>query len=107
MSFKIGDKILCINDSVDQDKFLEISRDFQRWVVKGQEYFVRDILFNNGIVTGLLLVDVYNIPIYIKLIDKIQEPAFGTFRFRKLRKNDSEIFISESIKNEKHDFVEI
>lgn len=92
-----GDKVLCINDTVDRDKAHEIFNDFQRWVEKGKVYYIREILYNKGIVTGVLLKDLYNIPVYLKLIGKKQEPAFGTFRFEKLKKSYSDFHEDEKI----------
>lgn len=96
MGFNKGDRVLCINDCIDADKALEILKDFQTWVIKDNEYIIREVLLNDGIVVGLLLEGVYNMPIYIRLLGRKQEPAFGTFRFRKLKKNSSEIFEEES-----------
>jgi hypothetical protein len=97
MRFNVGDRLLCINDTVDKDKAYEIFRDYQKWVVKGREYHVREVLHNDGIVTGILLVEIYNIPLFIKLVNRVQEPAFGTFRFQKLKKDASEFFEEEKI----------
>jgi hypothetical protein len=79
-----GDKVICINDRIDPEKAEEIRRDFEIWVVKDKEYTVREILDNNGIVPGILLEEVHNFPKFFNLINKYQEPAFATWRFRKL-----------------------
>lgn len=96
MSLNKGDNVLCVNDSIDRDKSAEILKDFQNWVEKGRKYVIREVLHNDGIVVGLLLEDVWNMPLFIKLINRCQEPAFGTFRFRKLKKDSSEFFEEEA-----------
>jgi hypothetical protein len=57
---------------------------YHNWVKKGKTYTVREVLQNDDIVHGVLLEEIRNEPIYIELIDKKQEPAFGMFRFREL-----------------------
>ena len=81
---KPGDKVICINASIEPEKAEEIRRDFEIWITKDKEYTIREILDNNGIVPGVLLDEVHNFPKYFKLIDRMQEPAFAIWRFRKL-----------------------
>jgi hypothetical protein len=81
---KPGDKVICINDKIDADKAEEIRRDFEIWITKDKEYTIREILDNNGIVTGVLLEEIHNFPKFFKLINRYQEPAFAIWRFRKL-----------------------
>ena len=81
---KPGDKVICVNASIDPEKAEEIRRDFEIWITKDKEYTIREILDNNGIVPGLLLDEIHNFPKYFKLIDRMQEPAFALWRFRKL-----------------------
>ena len=81
---KPGDKVICIDASIDPEKAEEVKRDFEIWITKDKEYTIREILENNGIVPGVLLDEVHNFPKYFKLIDRFQEPAFALWRFRKL-----------------------
>ena len=61
---KPGDKVICVDASIDAEKAEEIRRDFEIWVTKDKEYTIREILDNNGIVPGLLLEDIHNFPKY-------------------------------------------
>lgn len=76
--------MICIDATIDPEKAEEIAKDFEIWITRDKEYTVREILDNNGIVPGILLDEVYNLPKYFKLLGRFQEPAFATWRFRKL-----------------------
>lgn len=78
---KIGSKVICINDTIDADKIEEIKNDFENQIKKDTVYTIRAILDNDGIVTGVLLEEVYNLPKFFKLLNRYQEPAFATWRF--------------------------
>jgi len=78
---KKGIKVKCINDLIDLDKQEEVKKDFDNWIKRGVVYTVREVLHNDGIVTGILLEEVHNFPVYFKLLNRIQEPAFATWRF--------------------------
>lgn len=82
--FKPGDRVICVDSTISPEQAPEIARNFLIWVEKDQEYTVREILDNKGIVTGILLEEIHNFPVYIKVIDTVQEPAFAIWRFRKL-----------------------
>jgi hypothetical protein len=84
---KPGDKVICVNDHIDPDKLEEIKHDFEIWVTRDKEYTIRELLDNNGIVPGVLLEEIHNFPKFFKLINRYQEPAFATWRFRKLNYN--------------------
>ena len=81
---KPGDKVICVDARIDPEKTEEIRRDFEIWITRDKEYTIREILDNNGIVPGVLLEEIHNFPKYFKLIDRMQEPAFALWRFRKL-----------------------
>jgi hypothetical protein len=83
-NMKPGDKVICIDARIDPDKSQEIRQDFEIWVTKDKEYTIRDILDNNGIVPGVLLDEIHNFPKFFKLLNRMQEPAFALWRFRKL-----------------------
>lgn len=81
---RIGQKVVCIDDSIKPGKEEFVRNVYTAWVVKDETYIVRDIIHNDDIVTGVLLKELVNKPIYIHLVDDIQEPAFRMDRFREL-----------------------
>jgi hypothetical protein len=78
----VGDEVICIDDSKPNGWSQE---DFPQWVVKDKTYVIREILHNDDIVAGVLLVELKNPLIFQKLLNRFQEPAFATWRFSKLR----------------------
>ena len=60
---------------------------YKNWVSRDNVYTIREVVSNEGIVDGVLLNEIKNAPIYIELIDKKQEPAFGKFRFKLLQED--------------------
>jgi hypothetical protein len=85
---KIGSKVQCIDSSIKASTFLGIIENFKNWVVKDQIYTIREILNNDDIVQGILLEEITNTPIFIKLLNRIQEPAFKLDRFRELQEDE-------------------
>jgi|TARA_R110000851_G_scaffold36063_1_gene94390 hypothetical protein len=81
--FNIGDKVKCIDASIPADKVEYVSEVYLNWVKRDIEYTVRDILGNDDIVPGMLLEELYNYPIPIPLINRVQEPMFKLTRFVK------------------------
>ena len=78
-----GDTVICIDDSIKADKIEFVSVAYPNWIKEGRKYTIRAMLDNDDIVPGLLLEEVRNPLIFIHLINKAQEPAFGMFRFAK------------------------
>ena len=81
--FKIGEKVICVDDSIKLGQEEFVAEAYLNWIKKGKEYTVRGFTDNDGIVTGMWLEEVHNFPIYIKLIGREQEPAFRLNRFAK------------------------
>lgn len=105
--FNRGDKIICIDDSISPDKIELINSHFANWIKKDKNYIIRRVCDNDGIVTGLLLEEVYNKPIYFPLLNKVQEPAFAEWRFRKLNQNEKdESFEEKQMLTRKKEFHE-
>jgi|688.fasta_scaffold2589794_1 hypothetical protein len=89
MNFNIGDIVVCVDDSMQSHVIEELKKDVPNWVKKDNKYTIRAILNNRNIVTGLLLEEISNPPLYFDLIGGFQEPAFAEFRFRKLKPNEN------------------
>jgi len=88
--FEIGEPVICCEDYKLPHTREELSENMPNWVKKGNKYTIRAFNDNNGIVTGVLLEEVVNPILYFKLIDKTQEGAFRTDRFRKLQEDEVE-----------------
>jgi hypothetical protein len=88
-------KVVCVNDTKPKDFK---PHHFPNWVVKDKEYHIRKILYNDDIVTGVLLREIVNPILFIPLINELQEGAFATWRFEVL-KTAGKVF-TEKIKNE-------
>jgi hypothetical protein len=102
---KINDIVLCIDDSIKPGMEEFVFEAYLNWIRKGKEYTVRGFTEDNGIVTGVYLEEILNFPIYIHLIDKVQEPAFRLSRFVKtqsaiIEESDEveEVLVKESSK---------
>ena len=96
--FEIGETVVCINNSMQPHTIIELNKDVPNWIVKGDKYIIRGFTNNDGIVDGVWLEEIINIPIFFKLLGRNQEPAFALWRFRKLEENEVlEEDISESI----------
>lgn len=91
----IGDKVICINSSMNLHTVAELRKDMPQWVKEREQYTIRGFHDNDGIVTGVLLEELHNPPRWFQLINKYQEPAFRTDRFRKLEETEIEISIEQ------------
>lgn len=89
MAFYLGDKVICIDDSMQPETVEELKKNVPNWIKKDDEYTVRAILTNRGIATGILLEEIDNPVLYFKLIGGFQEPAFAEWRFRKLKPSEN------------------
>lgn len=84
---QVGSKVVCVDDTIRPEMIISIAKFYKDWVKRDKIYTIREVFQNEGIVEGVLLEEVRNKPIYIELIDKKQEPAFGLFRFRELQED--------------------
>ena len=84
---RVNDRVICVDDSIRAELMPTIVKYYKNWVSRNQIYTVRQVVDNDGIIDGVLLDEIRNEPIYIELIDKKQEPAFGMFRFRLLQED--------------------
>ena len=89
MNFKIGEKIICINDSpAYQEELIGIIGD----LVLNEIYTIREFIYTkDGI--GLALEEIVN-PI-IRFLDRLSEPAYDPARFRKLDYQFAEDLLSQ------------
>lgn len=98
--FQIGDKVICVNDYKNPETRKELLIDMPNWVKKGEKYTVRGFL-DSDFVIGVYLEEVKNPVKYFKLINKVAEGAFATWRFEKLKEDkvtiEKEIKIREEV----------
>ena len=101
--FQIGEKIICIDSSMQSHTVAELKKDMPNWVKKGEKYTIRGFTSNKGIVDGVWLEEIKNAYKYFRLIEAFQEPAFALWRFRKLE--PAEMFADEEISQAVLDLV--
>jgi len=93
--FEIGEKVICINNSMQPHTIEELKKDMPNWLKKYEKYTIRGFTSNNGIVDGLWLEEIKNDYKFFRLIDKFQEPAFALWRFRKLEPAEIQMEVVE------------
>lgn len=82
MSLSKGQKVVCIDDRIKADQLMFVAKAYGTWVKKDSMYTIREVLDNDGIVTGLLLDEILNGAIPQELLGgRWQEPAFRVSRF--------------------------
>ena len=101
--FEIGDTVLCVDAGIKPEALFAVAAHFPEWVKQGTKYTVRGFTDNDGIVEGIWLEEIVNPNIYIKLLGRTQEPAFGLFRFAKSEKEVRK----ETVKNEEKIYAEL
>ena len=102
----VGSRVVCIDDGVSSQNLFDTVNFLPNWVKKGEEYIVRFVYDNDGIVTGILLNGIVNPYTYIPLLKRYQEPAFALWRFRELAspiqkeeesENEGDILVEELV----------
>ena len=89
---EVGSRVLCTDSSIKASEIFMVSRVYSMWIYKGAEYTIREVLDNDGIVTGVLLDQVINDPIVQPLLNgRMQEPAFRITRFQELHDDMAEV----------------
>ena len=82
---KIGSKVICIDDSLKEGLNMEeFHRDFHQWIKKWEEYTIRQIDENDGLVVSVLLEEVKNPIRYFTTIGRFKESSFRIERFREI-----------------------
>ena len=95
---KIGSKVKCIDDSIKAEEIFFVVHAYKQWVEKDQEYTIRAIFDNDGIVTGCVLEEIVNDPIPQKLLGgRMQEPAFRLSRFVECEEAAMEAEVEEEL----------
>lgn len=97
MIFNVGDRVVCIDASMQPEAVEELKRTVTNWVKKDEEYIIRKIKTNRGIATGVLLDEIDNSVLFIALIGGFQEPSFAECRFRKLKSNESLVKVYQDV----------
>ena len=92
---KVGAKVVCIDSSMQPHTVEELKRDVPNWIVKGQKYIVRDIV-DHDFVVGIRVEEITNSPIYFKVINKVIEPCFASWRFRELQEDEVEAEVEKT-----------
>jgi len=88
--FEIGQTIVCIDSSMQTHTKDEIEKDMPNWIKKDKKYTIR-ALHDFDFVLGILLEEVRNDLKYFKVVNKIIEPAFASWRFRALKESEREV----------------
>lgn len=95
MSFNSGDRVVCVDNFIKEEARKEIAQDFDHWVERDKHYVIRDVFYNNDIVTGVTLKGIVNRVLFMKLINRAQEASYGEFRFRLLK--EEEVTVEEEV----------
>lgn len=93
--FEVGEKVICIDSSIQPHMVEELRQDMPNWISKGTVYTVRGFTSNDGIVDGMWLEEVVNVPKFFRLINRVQEPAFALWRFSKSESHEVEHSIEQ------------
>ena len=94
---RIGSKVVCIDDSLKEGLNMEeFHRDFNQWVKKGEEYTIRSIDDNDGLVVSVLLEEIKNPIRFFKTIGRFKESSFKIDRFREIE--EAVVSKSETLK---------
>ena len=88
----IGTRILCVDDSIPAHLDMEIfKKEFPNWVKKNKIYRIRDIFYNDNIVTSIVVKELKNpILFFTGTINRSQEASFRITRFRELEEDEVE-----------------
>ena len=93
----IGTRVQCVDDSIPAHIDMEIfKKEFPNWIKKEAYYHIRDIFYNDGIVTSVILVELRNpILFFPGTINRSQEASFKIDRFREMEVNEEEHELEE------------
>lgn len=86
----VGSRVICVDDSISGEALIFVVNNMPGWVEKGKTYTVREISDNGGIVTGVLLEEITNPPVWVDLVQAVIEPRFALWRFREIEESVGE-----------------
>lgn len=92
---RVGSRVICVDDSFQPHTVEELKKDVPNFVKKGQKYTVRDIV-DHDFVVGIRVEEITNSPIYFKVINKVIEPCFASWRFRELQEDEVEAEVEKT-----------
>ena len=92
--FKIGDKVVCIDSSMQTHTVEELTKDVPNWVKEGNHYTIRGFA-DYEFVVGVYLEEIHNMPKWFSSVSRFVEPSFRNDRFRKLETSEISIEIEE------------
>lgn len=99
--FEAGEEVICIDAGIKPEMLFAVIEMYPNWVKQDAVYTIRQFNDNDGIVTGVLLEEIRNPEIFIKLVNRTQEPMFSLSRFAKKAPIQSEsISYTEKITEE-------
>jgi hypothetical protein len=71
MSFSVGDRVVCVDSSMQPEAVEELKRTVPNWVKKDEQYTIREIKTIRGIVSSVLLEEIDNPVIFFKILVNI------------------------------------
>lgn len=89
MSFKKGDKVVCVDESIENPGIHFL---YETWISVGEHYIIRNY---NPTYDSVLLDGILNPPVYVDAIKGKMEPRFASERFKLLDELLDKIDISE------------
>lgn len=92
--FSVGQRVICVDDSLQPHTVEELKKDVPNFVKKGQKYTIRDIV-DHDFVVGVRLEEVTNPIAYFKIIGRAIEPCFASWRFRALQEDEVEVEVEQ------------
>jgi hypothetical protein len=84
--FRKGQKVVCVNDRYSN---MSTMKKFNQWIVRDEIYTVRQHR-PEGAEGGVLLEEIVNPPMYVKVFGGSLEPAFHPSRFVPLNEEEME-----------------
>lgn len=98
MAIRVGSRVVCIDDSIKAGLNMEeFKRDFHTWVKAKEEYTIREIDDNDGLVVSVLLEEIKNPIRYFSTIGRAKESSFKIDRFREIEKATNKNVVNKKL----------